>query len=295
MLSKRRLYSWLAIIPALVFLWLGAGHWQINPIPTKADTAKLQVSFLDVGQGDAILIQAPGGKKVLLDGGEDGDKLLSNLDEEFGWRDKKIDLMVLSHPHADHVRGFNSLFGRYQISEVVGTGVLHNSSVYEAWLTNIKNNNLKLKTVKAGETIDLGGGATLQVLFPFSDLNGQTVSNLNNSSLVLKLTYGQISFLLTGDAEEEVEKQLLASSVDVSAQVLKVAHHGSANATSMKFLEAVKPQLAIISVGKDNDFGHPHDTTLNKLEASGAKILRTDELGTIKISTDGKSIEVSGK
>lgn len=282
----------LAILPAIIFLWLGASHWQLNPLATRAESPKLKVSFLDVGQGDAILIQSPGGETTLLDGGEDGEKLLARLNEELPWWDKKIEVMILTHPHADHARGFNSLFGRYQINEAISTGVWHNSSVYEAWLNNLKIHNLTLKTVKAGEVIDLGGGASLQVLFPLSDLSGQTVSNLNNSSLVLKLTYGQISFLLTGDAEVEVEKQLLDAGTDLSAQVLKVAHHGSANATSPEFLETVNPQLAIISVGKDNDFGHPHATTLNKLEARGVKVLRTDQLGTIRLSTDGRSIDV---
>ena len=282
----------LAILSALIFLWLGAGHWQLNPLASQADNAKLQVSFLDVGQGDAILIQTPGGRKVLLDGGEDGDKLLNRLNEAWPWWSKTIDLMMLSHPHADHARGLNSLFDRYQIGQVVGTGVWHNSSVYETWLRQLKENNLVLKTVKAGEVIDLGSGATLRVLFPLDDLKAQTVTNLNNSSLVLKLTYGQISFLLTGDAEVAVEQQLVASGADLSAQVLKVAHHGSNNATSPEFLQAVKPQLAIISVGQNNDFGHPHSSTLNKLEAFGAKVLRTDQLGTIKLSTDGENIEV---
>ena len=285
----------LAILPAIIFLWLGASHWQLNPLVTEAQSPKLKVGFLDVGQGDAILIQSPSGQTTLLDGGEDGEKLLARLNEELPWWDKKIEVMILTHPHADHARGFNALFGRYQIGEVIDTGVFHNSSVYEVWLNNLKSHNLTLKTVKAPDAIDLGGGASLQVLFPLASLSGQTVSNLNNSSLVLKLTYGQISFLLTGDAEVEVEKQLLNSGTDLSAQVLKVAHHGSANATSLEFLEAVNPQLAIISVGKDNDFGHPHATTLNKLEARGIKVLRTDQLGTIRLSTDGRSIEVSSE
>jgi competence protein ComEC len=292
MLSRRRIYTWLAILPALFCLWLGASHWRLNPLVSQATENKLKISFLDVGQGDAILIQSPSGQKALLDGGEDGDLLLTRLNEEFPWWQKKIDIMILSHPHSDHVRGLNSLFGRYQIGQAIGTGIFHDSSVYEAWLENIKNNKLTLKTVRAGEVIDLGAGATLKVLFPIDDLKEQTINNLNNSSLVLKLTYGQISFLLTGDAEEEVEKQLLDSGTDLSAQVLKVAHHGSSTATSDNFLKAVKPQLAVISVGKNNDFGHPHASTLNKLEASGAKILRTDQLGTIRLSADGVSIEV---
>lgn len=282
----------LAILPAIIFLWLGASHWQLNPLATRAESPRLKVSFLDVGQGDAILIQSPSGQRVLLDGGPDGNSLLTRLNEELPWWDKKIEMMILTHPHADHVTGFNWLFGRYKIAQVIGTGIWHNSSIYEAWLNNLKNNNLTLKTVKAGEVIDLGGGATLQVLFPKTRLANENISNLNNSSLVLKLTYGQISFLLTGDAEVEVEKQLLNSGADLSAQVLKVAHHGSANATSLEFLEAVNPQLAIISVGKDNDFGHPHATTLNKLEARVIKVLRTDQLGTINLSTDGRSIDV---
>lgn len=292
MFSRRRVYAWLAIFPALFVLWLGASHWQLNPIPGQADSSKLKVSFLDVGQGDAILIQSPSGQKVLLDGGEDGAKLLNRLSDELPWRQKKIDMMILSHPHADHARGFNSLFDRYQIGQVYGTGVMHNSSVYEVWLRNLRDHQLTLKTLKAGDTLDLGAGAVLQVLFPRDDLSAQSVTNLNNSSLVLKLTYGQISFLLTGDAEEEAEKQLLATGADLRAQVLKVAHHGSANATSLKFLAGVKPQLAIISVGQDNDFGHPHASTLSKLTDMGAKILRTDQSGTIHLSTDGQSIDV---
>jgi competence protein ComEC len=292
MLSRRKLYTWLAILPALFILWLGASHWQLNPIQSQATDNSLKVSFLDVGQGDSILIQVPGGQITLIDGGEDGNKLLGRLSDELPWRRKTIDALILSHPHADHARGLNALFDRYQIGQVYGTGVLHNSSVYEVWLRNLRDHQLTLNTVQAGETIDLGSGATLQVLWPRDDLSSQTVSQLNNSSLVLKLTYGQISFLLTGDAEEEVEKQLLEAGINLSAQILKVGHHGSANATGDKFLAAVRPQLAIISVGQDNDFGHPHASTLNKLAGIGAKILRTDQLGTIHLSTDGQSINV---
>lgn len=292
MLKKGGLLLALAVVTAGAWLWLASRPLTLAPADSQAATAKLKVSFLDVGQGDAILIQTPAGKKILIDGGESSEKLLAALSSRLSWFDRQLDYVILTHPHADHVKGLNGLFGRYRLSEAVATLVNHSASTYKFWLDNIRDRQIKLTAAAAPQELVLDSGISLKILSPVGSLADQTVDNLNNSSLVLLLTYGRTRWLLMGDAETGVEKTLLSRGEDINAQVLKVAHHGSSGATSPEFLAAVGPQLAVISVGKPNDFGHPHERTLNRLQRAGAKILRTDEQGTIDILSDGQSLEL---
>jgi competence protein ComEC len=269
---------------------LGAGRLNLNTPATEANVNKLKISFLDVGQGDSILITTPSRKKILIDGGESSEKLLQVLAPEIGFFNRHLDYVILTHPHADHVKGLNGLFGRFDINEAVGTFAKHTSSAYDFWLNNLASRQTKEITARAPEELDFGDGVKFIILSPTEEFLSQA-KNLNNGSIVGLLVYGKTKFLLTGDAETEVEKDLLRRGVDLNAQVLKVAHHGSSGATSQEFLTAVGPQIAVISVGRDNDFGHPHTRTLNRLERAGARILRTDEEGTISLFSDGQTLE----
>jgi len=259
---------------------------------------ELEVDFLDVGQGDAILIKSPFGQNILIDGGPDS-KVIEGLGKNLPFWDKRIDLMVLTHPHDDHVTGLIEVIKRYSVKKILYTGVIHSAPNYLAWLEKIRERKIPLVIIDRPQKIVLGDDCYMEIIYPRKSFLAQETANLNNSSIVAKLVYGQTKFLLMGDAEIEVEKELLnltpplargGGEVDLFAQVLKVGHHGSDTSSSEEFLKAVNPQIAAIQVGKDNDFGHPSLRILKRLERAGAEILRTDKNGTIKLVSDGREI-----
>jgi competence protein ComEC len=250
----------------------------------------LEVNFFDVGQGDAILIKTPEHQRILIDGGPDN-KVVTKLGEHLPFYVKEIDLVIMTHPHADHLTGLIEVLKRYRVKKVLSTGVLHTTNEYISWLEEIKKQNIPMEIAKAGQTITFGDKTKIEILNPAEDFVGEEASSLNNTSIVFKLIFDKTSFLFTGDAEKEVEDKLI-SSADLKADVLKVAHHGSKNSTSQEFLDKVKPKIAVISVGKDNKFGHPSRLTLEKLDKAGVEIFRTDKDGDVKIVSDGTKIEI---
>jgi competence protein ComEC len=252
--------------------------------------ADLEVDFLDVGQGDATLIKTPYGQNILIDGGPDN-SVISRLSENLPWWDRRIDLMILTHPHDDHVAGLIDVIKRYNVKKILYTGVIHSAPNYLAWLELIKENKVPLIIIDRPQTIKLGDDCELRVIYPRTSLLGREVNNLNNSSLVIKLIYGRTGFLLTGDIETEVEQELAESGVDLSADVLKVSHHGSDASNSQEFLEKVKAKIAVIQVGKNNDFGHPSLRVVKRLERIGARVFRADLDGTVKLSSDGENVK----
>lgn len=251
----------------------------------RPDTG-LEVDFFDVGQGDAILIKTPYGQNVLIDGGPD-DSVASRLAENLPWWDRRIDLMILTHPHNDHVTGLIDVIKRYNVEKILYTGVIHSAPNYLAWLELIKENKIPLIIIDRPQTVKLGVDSELRIIYPRIGLLGKEVDNLNNSSLVIKLTYGRTGFLFTGDIETEVERELTESGVDLSADVLKVSHHGSDASNSQEFLEKVKAEIAVIQVGKDNEFGHPSRRAVKRLEKTGARVFRVDLDGTVKLFSNG--------
>jgi len=251
----------------------------------------LHVSFLDVGQGDAILIQR-GSQDILIDGGPSPQAICLELGEKLPFWDRTIELVVLTHPSADHVTGLVEVLQRYKVKHVLYPALDFESDVYDEWLSLVKEKNIKYTIAQAGQQIDLGEGAVIKVLNPqIPHLTG-TESDIDNNGVVLRLSMGKASFLLTADILWEAEFELTRRRADLSTTVLKVAHHGSDTSTTPEFLAVVNPQVAVISVGADNRFGHPTEEVMDRLteKLDTEKIYRTDEHGTIEFITDCKRL-----
>lgn len=254
----------------------------------------LRVSFLDVGQADAALIQLPNGKNILIDAGnnEDAPEIISYIKEQGITR---LDVVIGTHPHEDHIGSLDKVIQTFEIGQVLMPKVTTTTQTFKDVLMSIQEKGLKITEAKVGLKLDLGsneeGGKELsaEVLAPKSS----RYEDMNNYSVVLRLEYGQNAFLFTGDAEDVSEKEMLNLSQDLNVDVLKVGHHGSTSSTTLDFLKRVDPEYAVISVGKDNTYGHPTQTTLNRIERYGVEIYRTDELGTIVVESDGTKLDWS--
>jgi competence protein ComEC len=269
---------------------------EIAPTPSEAPVASttatsaglLRVHFIDVGQGDAELIVSPEGKLALIDGGEAGSGVLPYL-RSLGV--SKLDLVVATHPHADHIGGLVQVLKAFPVTEVVTNGQPTTTLTYEHFLDAIAGAKAEYVEVRRGDTIPFGG-LTFQVLSPQS----VTGPDLNNNSIVLRLVYGASSFLFTGDADQAAEASILSMGLPVQADILKVGHHGSRTASSPIFLRAVKPEIAVYSAGIGNTYGHPHPETLAALVAAGAQVYGTDVNGTVVVTADnagGYKVEVA--
>jgi competence protein ComEC len=255
---------------------------------------KLHVSFLDVGQGDAILIQTPNGQDILIDGGPDPQKINLELSKKLPFWDRTIDLVVSTQPQADHITGLVEVLQRYKVKQVLEPGVSYNSSIYQEWCNLVEEKHIKRDKAQAGQEIDLGNGTKLEVLNPPDSLWEGTSDDVDNNGVVLRLSWGQVSFLFTADIREEAEFELISQRANLKSTVLKVSHHGSETSTTSQFLAAVDPEVAVISVGKDNPFGHPSPEVLERLigRLSEGNVYRTDEDGTIELTTDGEKLWV---
>ncbi len=255
---------------------------------------KLHVSFLDVGQGDAILIHTPSHQNILIDGGPDPQKINLELSKKLPFWDRTIDLMVSTQPQADHVTGLVEVLRRYKVKQVLEPGVPYYSSIYYEWLNLIKDEKIKHDIAIAGQEIDLGGNIKIAVLNPPSESFQGTSHDVDNNGVVLKLTWGKVSFLFTADIRDEAEFELVSQRASLRSTVLKAAHHGSKTSTSLQFLAVVDPEVAVISVGADNSFGHPNSEVVERLigRLGVENVYRTDRNGTIEFITDGESLWV---
>ncbi len=278
---KRFLSGWRAIgLLALVAatIWLA--------LPGLPD-GRLHIHFLDVGQGDAILIRAPDGRQILVDGGPSPTALLNELGAVLPFWDRSLDLVVLTHPDGDHITGLIPLLDRYRVAQVLDVSQSDAAPEAGPWRARLAQLGTPRILAQRGMRMPVDGLA-LTVLNPGPTLLTGTASDDNNNAIVLRLDYGGTGFLLTGDAEREAEEAMIAAGLPLRADVLKIGHHGSAGASSPAFLAAVAPRIAVIQVGAENTFGHPHPDVLARL--AGSDILRTDQRGRIEVISDGKQV-----
>jgi competence protein ComEC len=250
----------------------------------------LEVTFFDVGQGDAIFIETPQSHQILIDGGPDS-AVLEKLGREMPFWDRTIDLVVLTHPQHDHYGGLIEVLKRYEVKNILWTGVLRDNPEYKEWERLIKGEAKifiaqKGQRVKASEVI-------FDILFPFENFEGKIVKNINDTSIIIRLVFGENSFLFTGDAYKSAEIKLLENKIDVDSDVLKVGHHGSKTSSAPEFIVEVLPEIAVIFAGEGNPYGHPHPETLETFKKYGINILRTDKNGDIKIISNGVNYEIS--
>ena len=246
----------------------------------------LRVNYIDVGQGDSIFIQLPNKKTMLIDAGEayEADNVINYLNN-LGI--KKIDYVVGTHPHTDHIGGLEEVINTFDVGAIYMPKVSSNSKTFEDLLTTISNKGLKVKTAKSGVVVLDEDNLKLEFIAPNSD----NYSNLNNYSAVLKLTYLDNTFLFMGDAETLSEDEITC---DVDADVIKVGHHGSDSSSSVEFVKKVSPEYAIIMVGEGNSYNHPYQSIIDRYESVGAKVLRTDLDGNIVCDSDGVDVTCKG-
>lgn len=252
---------------------------------------ELRVSFLDVGQGDAIFIQSPSGVQVLIDGGPDA-SVIEELHKVMPLFDRSINLVIATHPDLDHVSGLTDVVKRFDVGFFLESGGKNENGAQEMLEDLLAKNKVERKLARRGEEYNLGAGVILSVLYPYSDVSKQ---ESNAGSIIIQLTYGGHSFLLTGDAPNESELALVGTDGDrLQSTVLKFGHHGSDTSTSLAFLEKVQPLYGVVSAGKNNRYGHPHKDVLERASRFNVNVLQTSEWGTITFSTNGKVIEVLG-
>ena len=294
----------LAALFAIIIVFLGATLYEHGIISDDfylkllttvqgnvSESSELEVHFIDVGQAECILIKAPE-KTVLIDAGDIGyERKIENYLRTNGVF--YIDLFIATHPHADHIGSASGIIKKFPVSEVIIPEIpeefLPPTSLFEDFLKNLLKRNVTVSYSENGKVFELGGGAVLEILGPA----GYSGDNLNNYSVISKLTFGETSFLFTGDAEEEAELLLLDSGADVSCTVLNAGHHGSSTSSCALFLKAASPEFAAISCGYNNDYGHPHRETISIFKDFGIKYYRTDYDGNIVFGSDGKTVTVT--
>lgn len=248
---------------------------------------ELHVWFFDVGQGDAILIETPHGQQLLVDGGPD-QTVLSKLSSVMMPWDRSIDAMFISHPDADHISGLVSVLEQYDVQSVYETGVRGGTPIIAELVERIEDEQTEHVLVQQGQTF-VFDGVTVDILWPTTQVVEEATER-NNTSIVMRVRYGQTVLLLTGDAEAEAEEQLVDQVGDMD--VLKLGHHGSKTSSIMEFLRATDPEVSIVSAGVDNQYGHPHPIVLSRVSQIGSRILRTDQDGDLVMTSDGSRVEV---
>lgn len=264
-------------------LCLIVGYSSLTVLIWQIPDGNFHAYFLNIGQGDSILIKTPENHKILIDGGPKN-YVFQELDKVMPFFDKTIDLVVLTHPHADHIDGLVEVLKRYRVNAIMMTGVDYKSPNYSEFLKVATEKNIP--TYIAKNKLDFKfGDVLLDVLYPEKELLGTDFKNLNNSSIIIKISYRNRQIMLSGDMEFEEENSLMKMGLNLGADILKVGHHGSKTSSSKKFLDLVKPEIAIIQSGRGNPFGHPSKEALERLKAAGVgQIYRNDLNGRVEIT-----------
>lgn len=282
--SYNRWYLLLGLIILSIFLFWTVFHNKKEGILTFA--------VLNVGQGDALYIESPTGVQVIVDGGP-GNNLLKEIPKVMSWHDRSIDMIVVTNPDADHYEGFIKLIDKYSVESLLEPGTTNSYPAYEVFENKIVQKNIEKVLARRGQTIDLGGGAYLQVLFP--DRNVSEVSP-NTGSIVMKLVYGETSVLLQGDSISNIEQYLLELDGDyLKSDILKAGHHGSKTSSIEEYIAKVSPDFAVISSGKNNSYGHPHKETIETFNKLKIKTYNTCNNGRIEFESDGKKFVLKNK
>lgn len=271
---------------ARLVLRMSVGLEKLKYIEVNSEDSYFEVHFIDVGQADSALILCDG-ESLLIDGGNvaDSSLVVSYLTKE---GITELDFVICTHAHEDHVGGLSGPLNKFTVTQAVfAPETKADTKCYKDFLSAVQKHNMEITVPDAGYTFSVGE-STVEFVGPVSE----DYSDINNTSLVTKITYGETSFLFTGDAERESENDILEAGFDISADVLKVGHHGSENSTSYPFLRAVDPEIAVVSVGKDNDYGHPTEEALSRLRDADVKVYRTDMQGNIIISSDGDKLSI---
>ena len=277
----------ISIIVLIIFsLFLLKSLLNFNKI--NINPKEMKVHFIDVGQGDSILVQV-NYKSLLIDSGpkDEKDKLTKYLNL---LNISQFDYVIATHPHEDHIGNMSYIINNYKVINFYSPKIINTTSSFENMAEALSRKNLKIKILKANTTsIDLGYNTLVEVFSPTLD----DYENLNNYSPIIKISHGNNTFLFTGDAEEDIEKEVLINNFNLNSEVLKVGHHGSSTSSSLEFLEKVNPKISIISVGKNNSYGHPTLKTLDNLKRTS--LFRTDKDGSIVITSDGNYLKYSFK
>jgi len=268
--------SFLILLLVLVTAFCLAVFWQL-----PKSQARLVV--FNVGQGDSIYLQTPQGQRVLIDGGP-GNTVLSKLSQQMPFFDRRLDMVVLTHPHQDHVAGLAEVLKYYQVGKVLFTGTAYDSLTYLALLNELEEMHIPVEVAWAGRDYNFGDGYLLDIIYPLAEneLVNAREQNLNNTSIVAKLLTPDKTVLLAADMEKDVEAKLIDQQVSLTASYLKVGHHGGDTSSRPGFLEMVKPEFGYISVGV-NDYGHPHQEVLDRLDSFGVDVRRTDLAGDLVV------------
>lgn len=264
-------------------------------ISTRSSSAEkdglLKIYFLSVGQGDSEFIETPNGTQILIDGGPDG-TVLSELGKIMPFFDHDIDLVMVSHPHSDHVAGLIQVLDRYDVAHIAQADEVYDSPQFRSWQNAVVSEHANNVEALSGKVFDFGDGVTLTIIYPFNSYEGVTLTKPHEANVTAILKYKDFKVLLAGDMEKKAEDALINRGIDLSSQILKVGHHGSKTSTSEEFLDAVNPEVAFIEVGKNNTYHLPYPATLIRLEASNVPYYRTDEKGTMKVTTNGKEFRI---
>lgn len=271
-------FSALLLVVFAFLFWQAAFDYFQKP--------ELEVSFFDVGQGDAIFIESKDGTQILIDGGQPN-KILPNLGGTMPFFDRFIDIVVLTHPHADHVSGLLEVLERYKVGMVVESGVDYHTAEAKIFRELVKEKGIKSIVVDHSTKLNFENGAVLRFIYPEESFEGMVLKNVHDSALVGELDFEGRKILLMSDAEKNVEKRLVAEGKAGDVDVLKIGHHGSKTSSNDFFLAVVKPEYVVISAGARNRYGHPAQEVLSRLAAAGAQIFRTDLDGTIILEIRG--------